>query len=135
MLQIFCKSDVRVYKVFEFKFYNILTKPRAQLYISIFIKIHLHTSTIGNVTNNKLFNFIGHSLEQVRKRALQNLLSKLEFGIVHFEDILNHRELYSSLLEFLNRHEDEKSVLHLLAQLSKVCEYTYLHTYKMQRTV
>ena len=68
---------------------------------------------------------VGHNLLEVRQRSLQNILSKLHNGIIQYEDLVHHQNIYSCLMEWLNRNEEVTSVLELLATLSKVIFYIY----------
>lgn len=64
--------------------------------------------------------FLDHELYEVRKRSLENILSKLSCSIIQEEDLIHHINLYHFLLEFLNRKEEVKKVLELLLNLSGV---------------
>ena len=71
-----------------------------------------------------IFTFAGHSLEEIRLRALENILSKLRNGIIFTEDLIHHKELIVNLLEWFN-HENPskiKEVLELLHSLAKVID-------------
>lgn len=65
---------------------------------------------------------VGHSLEEIRIRALDNILSKLRNGIICIEDLIHHRELFVNLLQWFNHENPAKigQVLKLLEALSKV---------------
>lgn len=68
-----------------------------------------------------VFPIVGHSLQEIRCRALENIISKLHYDIVPIEELLYFKDLYPNLLEFLNKHQEEEKVLNLLLDLSKVC--------------
>ena len=67
-----------------------------------------------------MFQIAGHSLQEIRCRALDNIISKLHYDIIPIEELLYFKDLYPNLLEFLNKHEEEEKVLKLLLDLSKV---------------
>ena len=67
----------------------------------------------------------GHNLEEIRLRALENILSKLRNGIISIEDLIHHRDLMVNLLQWFN-HENPpriRQVLELLQSLTKVIKY------------
>uniref|UniRef100_A0A7M5VH40 Rotatin N-terminal domain-containing protein n=1 Tax=Clytia hemisphaerica TaxID=252671 RepID=A0A7M5VH40_9CNID len=66
-----------------------------------------------------LIQKLGHSIEDIQKRALENILSKLQYNIVTIEDLLHYKDLYSSLFMFLNEHKEEEKVLKLIQQLTQ----------------
>lgn len=64
----------------------------------------------------------GHSLEEIRVRALQNILSKLEHGLVGDADIVQEKHLHVRLLEWFNFPScpNQQDVLTLILRFSKV---------------
>lgn len=70
----------------------------------------------------KSFISLGHNLEEIRLRALENILSKLRNGIICNEDLIHHKELFVNLLQWFNHENPPKigQVLKLLESLSKV---------------
>ncbi|KAL4234763.1 hypothetical protein ACF0H5_006405 [Mactra antiquata] len=79
------------------------------------------TALRQDVDFNTIFKKLGHHLEEIRVRALESILSKLEHKIICDSDIVQERHLFIRLLEWFNfpkstRHSD---VLNLLLRLSK----------------
>ncbi|WAR12019.1 RTTN-like protein, partial [Mya arenaria] len=77
-----------------------------------------------DVDFNALFKKLGHHLDEIRVRALENILSKLEHKLICDSDLVQERHLFIRLLEWFNypkssRHSD---VLNLLCRLSEVLE-------------
>ena len=66
-------------------------------------------------------------MEEIRIRALENILSKLRNGIIFSEDLIHHRELIINLLQWFNHENPPKirEVLGLLANLAKVLKLIY----------
>ena len=65
---------------------------------------------------------LGHNLEEIRVRSLQNILSKLDHGLVCDLDLVQEKQLHIRLLEWFNfpscvMHD---KVLALIFRLSKV---------------
>ncbi|KAK2190564.1 hypothetical protein NP493_76g05054 [Ridgeia piscesae] len=59
--------------------------------------------TYGNdFSLSPLFAKLGHSLEEIRVRALQNILSKLEHSLVCDADLVQEKHLHIRLLEWFN---------------------------------
>ncbi|XP_052274853.1 rotatin-like isoform X2 [Dreissena polymorpha] len=70
---------------------------------------------------NSLFKKLGHHLDEIRVRALENILSKLEHKLICDSDLVQERHLFIRLLEWFNfpkssRHSD---VLNLFLRLSQ----------------
>lgn len=65
---------------------------------------------------------LGHSLEEIRVRALQNILSKLDYGLVCNSDLVHERHLHIRLLEWFNFASCplQDRVLGLILRLSEV---------------
>ncbi|KAK3086250.1 hypothetical protein FSP39_015771, partial [Pinctada imbricata] len=80
-----------------------------------------YTCTSNFIKQSICTVFSGHSLEEIRVRALENLLSKLEHKLICDADIVNERHLLIRLLEWFNYKEPPKQgdVLHLLLKLSQ----------------
>ena len=74
------------------------------------------------------FCFIGHNLEEIRVRSLENLLSKLEHNLVCDSDLVNERHLMIRLIEWFNFPSPPKQgdVLNLILRLSKVILVKFL---------
>ncbi|XP_062593037.1 rotatin-like isoform X3 [Saccostrea cucullata] len=68
-----------------------------------------------------MFKKLGHNLEEIRVRSLENLLSKLEHSLVCDSDLVNERHLMIRLIEWFNFPSPPKQgdVLHLILRLSK----------------
>jgi len=67
--------------------------------------------------------FLGHELEEIRNRALNNLLSKIENNVIIDTDLVQHKQLLIKLFGLFNYPEfrQQEKVLNLLLRLSKVC--------------
>lgn len=72
-----------------------------------------------NNTNNYLS---GHELEQIRQRALSNLIAKLDNGLISLEELANEKYLHVILLEWFNfpSWPLSKEVLMLIKRLIQV---------------
>jgi rotatin len=69
-----------------------------------------------------IVNISGHNLEEIRVRALENIISKLDNHLICEQDIIHERHLMIRLLEWFNftpclKKED---ALRLLCRLSQV---------------
>uniref|UniRef100_A0AAY4AGG1 Rotatin N-terminal domain-containing protein n=1 Tax=Denticeps clupeoides TaxID=299321 RepID=A0AAY4AGG1_9TELE len=64
----------------------------------------------------------GHSLVEIRVRALRNIKSKLDHGLLGVPDLVQERQLFVLLLEWFNFPEvpEKEVVLDVLCSLSKV---------------
>ncbi|KAM9826967.1 rotatin [Neosynchiropus ocellatus] len=64
---------------------------------------------------------LGHSLVEIRVRALKNILSKLDHSLITVPDIVQERKLFVCLLEWFNFPEVpmQEEVLELLSTVSK----------------
>ena len=64
----------------------------------------------------------GHSLEEIRVRALQSILSKLDYGVICNSDLVHERHLHIRLLEWFNFAScpAQDRVLGLILRLSHV---------------
>ncbi|KAL5022092.1 hypothetical protein ScPMuIL_001247 [Solemya velum] len=75
--------------------------------------------------NNKnallLFITTGHELEEIRVRALENIIMKLEHKLICEADLIHERHLFIRLLEWFNfpKVTKQQEVLGLLLRLSK----------------
>ena len=65
-------------------------------------------------------------------RALQNIWSKLEHGLICEADLVQERILHINLLEWFNHNHcpNKEEVLKLIKRLSKVCEISALFCFK-----
>ncbi|XP_071785544.1 rotatin-like [Asterias amurensis] len=79
----------------------------------------LHTVT--DVDLRPVLNKLGHKLEEIRVRALQNIWSKLEHGLICEADLVQERILHINLLEWFNHNHcpNKEEVLKLIKRLSK----------------
>ncbi|XP_041923203.1 rotatin isoform X1 [Alosa sapidissima] len=68
-----------------------------------------------------LIKKLGHSLVEIRVRALKNIKSKLDHGLISVSDLVQERTLFVFLLEWFNFPEVplQEEVLQLLSILSK----------------
>nr|CAB3265825.1 rotatin-like [Phallusia mammillata] len=68
-----------------------------------------------------LFKKLGHDIAEIRTRALESIMSKLEHGLIHDADLVQERQLMVRLLEWFNFQASPKQnvVLQLLARLTK----------------
>jgi hypothetical protein len=69
-----------------------------------------------------VFLNIGHPVEEIRLRALENLQSKLDLQLISDVDILQYKYLYIKLLEWFNFPSPPRReiVLDIILKLSKV---------------
>lgn len=67
----------------------------------------------------------GHPLVEIRVRALKNIKSKLDHGLLAVSDVVQERPLFVFLLEWFNFPEVplQEEVLQLLSTLSKVLSH------------
>ena len=72
--------------------------------------------------SKSIVKFIGHSVEEIRVRALQNIVFKLDHDLLCVADVVHKKELFIKLLEWFNFGPcpQQKDVLQLLGKLSKV---------------
>ncbi len=79
------------------------------------------------LSSSSYWYFAGHSLEEIRVRALQNILSKLEHGLVCDADLVQEKVLHIRLLEWFNFSScpQEQQVLALILRLTKVVASVY----------
>ncbi|KAI7792817.1 putative rotatin, partial [Triplophysa rosa] len=70
---------------------------------------------------SSLIKKIGHSLAEIRVRALKNIRSKLDHGLISTPDLVQERMLFVYLLEWFNFPEVpmQEEVLELICTLSK----------------
>uniref|UniRef100_A0A673ISU8 Rotatin N-terminal domain-containing protein n=1 Tax=Sinocyclocheilus rhinocerous TaxID=307959 RepID=A0A673ISU8_9TELE len=70
---------------------------------------------------SSLIKKIGHSLVEIRVRALKNIRSKLDHGLIAIPDLVQERMLFVFLLEWFNFPEVpiQEEVLELIGTLSK----------------
>lgn len=66
--------------------------------------------------------FLGHSVKEIRVRALKNIIFKLDHDLLCISDVVHKKDLYVKLLEWFNFEicPQQKDVLQLLGKLSKV---------------
>ncbi len=69
-----------------------------------------------------IFFRLGHPVEEIRLRALENLQAKLDLKLISDIDILQYKHLYIKLLEWFNFPSPPKReiVLEIILKLSKV---------------
>lgn len=72
----------------------------------------------------------GHSLEEIRVRALENIQSKLEHNLICDADIVHEKQLYTRLLEWFNHPEcsHKADVLGLIYRLAQVRHFSIFKT-------
>ena len=71
----------------------------------------------------------GHTLEEIRVRALQNLLSKLEHNLLCDADLVQEKHMHIRLLEWFNFPScplQEQT----LALISRMCKVRLFSNYK-----
>ncbi|XP_055955288.1 rotatin-like [Patella vulgata] len=68
-----------------------------------------------------LFRKLGHNLEEIRVRALDNILSKLNHKLICEADLIHERHLFIRLLEWFNfsKAPQQEQVLNFLKTLSQ----------------
>lgn len=68
------------------------------------------------------FQTVGHSLVEIRVRALKSIICKLDHSLISVSDIVQEKMLFVYLLEWFNFPEVpmQEEVLELLTTLSKV---------------
>ncbi len=71
---------------------------------------------------------LGHELEEIRIRSLDNLISKLDNHVISESDLCQHKQLFIKLFELFNYSEfnQYEKVLNLLCKLSNVKIFKYL---------
>lgn len=67
-------------------------------------------------------NTLGHSLVEIRVRALKSIICKLDHSLISVSDIVQEKMLFVHLLEWFNFPEVpmQQEVLELLSTLAKV---------------
>ena len=67
---------------------------------------------------------LGHTQEEVRVRALENIINKLNYDIVSTMDLACDKNLISNLLQWFNKPNtpQKKACLDLILRISKVNE-------------
>ena len=67
---------------------------------------------------------LGHTQEEVRVRALENIINKLNYDIVSTMDLACDKSLISNLLQWFNKPNtpQKKACLDLILRISKVNE-------------
>eukprot|EP00795_Rhopilema_esculentum_P002944 gene2944-1191_t len=75
----------------------------------------------GGIDLREIVRKTGHQIEEIRLRALENILSKLRNQIIFIEDLVHHRELIVNLMQWFNYENPQKvvEVLQLIENLSK----------------
>jgi hypothetical protein len=70
---------------------------------------------------NLIIKKLGHELEEIRMRSLDNLISKLDSEILSEYSLCQHKQLFVKLFEFFNYPEfaQKEKVLDLLLRFSK----------------
>jgi rotatin len=66
--------------------------------------------------------FTGHKLEEIRVRALNSVVSKLEYGFVSEKELIAQKDLVVKLLDWFNFETcpEAEKVLNLILRLIKV---------------
>ena len=67
-------------------------------------------------------DFIGHQIPEIRTRALESLISKLNHGLLQESDLTQEKKLFVGLLEWFNFKPApiKEKVFELLQKLTKV---------------
>jgi hypothetical protein len=70
---------------------------------------------------------IGHDLEEIRVRALCNILNKLEAKVIKEQDLIQQQDFYVNILKWFKFRTVpmKKEALSLLVKLLKVIIYYY----------
>lgn len=68
---------------------------------------------------NLIIKKLGHELDEIRVRSLDNLISKLEANLISEDDLSQHKQLFIKLFDLFNFEEfnQHEKVLNLLIQL------------------
>lgn len=89
----------------------------------------LNTTSSSDQINsiNTIVAKLGHELGEIRTRALENLMSKLDNHVINEMDLVQHKQLFIKLFELFNfpQFNQHDCVLSLLFNLAKV-EYLKL---------
>lgn len=66
--------------------------------------------------------FVGHTLEEIRLRSLQSILSKLELGLLHESELLHQDDIFSKLVKWFafDTVPEQSKVLQLILRLIRV---------------
>ncbi|CAI9735440.1 rotatin-like isoform X1 [Octopus vulgaris] len=80
-----------------------------------------------DVDFERIFQKLGHELEEIRVRALKNVISKLNYGLVCLSDLVQEKHLFIRLLEWFNfpsapMQSEVLGLLHQLSEHSTACE-------------
>lgn len=87
------------------------------------------TSSSDQISSiNTIVAKLGHELAEIRTRALENLMSKLDNHVISEMDLVQHKQLFIKLFELFNfpQFKQHDCVLNLLFNLAKV-QYLLLH--------
>lgn len=78
-------------------------------------------------TNNFRFVCLGHEVEEIRVRALKNILFKLDHKLVCAVDLVHEKQLLINLLKWFNFPNPplKSEVLRILQTLSKVGSFVF----------
>lgn len=79
---------------------------------------------------NLLVSKLGHELAEIRTRALDNLISKLENHVINEIDLVQHKQLFIKLFELFNfpHFNQHEIVLNLLFNLANHKSAAKKHT-------
>jgi hypothetical protein len=85
------------------------------------------TSDTSSDYQNKLSTIIaklGHELDEIRTRALDNLISKLNNNVIAENDLANYKQLFIKLFELFNYAEfnQHEKLLDLILRFTRVSE-------------
>ena len=82
------------------------------------------SSTTSDQQNNinLIIKKLGHDLEEIRLRALNNLISKLENNVITELDLVQHKQLFIKIFGLFNfpQFNQHEKVINLLFNLAKV---------------
>uniref|UniRef100_G3NDY8 Rotatin n=1 Tax=Gasterosteus aculeatus aculeatus TaxID=481459 RepID=G3NDY8_GASAC len=84
-------------------------------------RLESHGFHTVNMELSPIIKKIGHSLLEIRVRALKNIISKLDHSLISVSDIVQEKMLFVHLLQWFNFPEVamQEEVLELLSTLSK----------------
>lgn len=91
-------------------------------YVLYTTEIIILKNNLKNLNFNELIFQIGHTLQEIRIRALNHILSKLEHGIISQTDFSRYLELLKKLFEWFDFEPqiEEEKVLNLIYTILKV---------------
>ncbi|CAE1271649.1 unnamed protein product [Acanthosepion pharaonis] len=93
----------------------------------------MSTSLRDDVNLARIFEKLGHQLEEIRVRALTNILSKLDHKLVSLHDLIQEKHFLIRLLEWFNfpNAPKQSEVIDLMYQLSQVHDFDSKGAFRM----